>query len=348
MTITVTAKIVPRQGTAAAWTSANPTLLFGERGIETDTGYVKLGDGTTAWNDLDYVATDVTVSAHIASTSNPHSVTAEQVGALTSTAADLVYAPIAKGVTNGDSHDHSGGDGAQIAYSGLSGLPTLGTAAATASTDYATASHAHSGTYEPADATILKQADVDDTPVNGVTTAPVSSNWAFDHAALTTAHGISTFGGTLVDDADAGTARTTLGLGTAATTASTDYATASHNHSGTYVAPATLPSGAIYEKSSAISAAEIDVAASSLFTKTISGNTTFTVANIPASGTVASFVLILTNGGSATVNWWSGMQWAGGTAPALTASGVDVLGFLTFDGGTVWSGFVLGKDLKAL
>lgn len=40
------------------------------------------------------------------------------------------YAPAAEGVTNGNSHDHSGGDGAQIAYSTLSGLPTLGTAAA--------------------------------------------------------------------------------------------------------------------------------------------------------------------------------------------------------------------------
>lgn len=37
---------------------------------------------------------------------------------------------------------------------------------------------------------------------------------------------ISTFGAALVDDADAATARTTLGLGTAATTASTAYATA--------------------------------------------------------------------------------------------------------------------------
>jgi len=37
---------------------------------------------------------------------------------------------------------------------------------------------------------------------------------------------ISTFGASLVDDADAGAARTTLGLGTAATTAATDYATA--------------------------------------------------------------------------------------------------------------------------
>ena len=37
---------------------------------------------------------------------------------------------------------------------------------------------------------------------------------------------VSTFGGTLIDDADAATARTTLGLGTAATTASSAYATA--------------------------------------------------------------------------------------------------------------------------
>lgn len=35
-----------------------------------------------------------------------------------------VYAPAANGVTNGDSHDHSGGDGAQIAYSTLSGIPS--------------------------------------------------------------------------------------------------------------------------------------------------------------------------------------------------------------------------------
>ena len=38
-------------------------------------------------------------------------------------------ADASKGVTNGDAHDHSGGDGGQIAYSSLSGLPTLGTAA---------------------------------------------------------------------------------------------------------------------------------------------------------------------------------------------------------------------------
>ena len=34
--------------------------------------------------------------------------------------------------------------------------------------------------------TDLAVADVDDTPVNGATTAPVSSNWAYDQAVLDT------------------------------------------------------------------------------------------------------------------------------------------------------------------
>lgn len=40
------------------------------------------------------------------------------------TSLDSIFAPIAKGVTNGDSHDHNGGDGSQIAYSSLSGALT--------------------------------------------------------------------------------------------------------------------------------------------------------------------------------------------------------------------------------
>jgi hypothetical protein len=36
-----------RRGTAANWTSANPTLAEGELGYETDTGKLKAGDGST-------------------------------------------------------------------------------------------------------------------------------------------------------------------------------------------------------------------------------------------------------------------------------------------------------------
>jgi len=43
-----------RNGTAAAWTAANPVLLLGEMGIETDTRRYKIGDGTTAWSGLSY------------------------------------------------------------------------------------------------------------------------------------------------------------------------------------------------------------------------------------------------------------------------------------------------------
>lgn len=43
---------------------------------------------------------------------------------LTQATADSLYAPLAKGVTNGDSHDHSGGDGAQINHTTLSNIGT--------------------------------------------------------------------------------------------------------------------------------------------------------------------------------------------------------------------------------
>ena len=44
-----------RRDTAANWASANPVLLNGELGYETNTGYYKLGNGTTAWNGLSYL-----------------------------------------------------------------------------------------------------------------------------------------------------------------------------------------------------------------------------------------------------------------------------------------------------
>lgn len=90
----------------------------------------------------------------------------------------------------------------------------------------------------------------------------------------------------------------------------------------------------------------INVSSASVFTKTITGATTFSVSNVPSAGNVATFVLELTNGGAGAITWWTGVKWPGGTPPTLTASGKDALGFYTYDGGTIWNGFVLGKDLK--
>ena len=90
----------------------------------------------------------------------------------------------------------------------------------------------------------------------------------------------------------------------------------------------------------------IDLATGNLFTKIISGATTLTISNVLATGNVNSFVLELTNGGSAVITWFSGVKWAGGTAPTLTASGKDILGFYSHDGGTTWNILGVNKDVK--
>ena len=55
-------KIQMRRDTAAAWTAANPTLAAGEMGLETDTTFYKIGNGSTAWNSLGYGAYNGAIS----------------------------------------------------------------------------------------------------------------------------------------------------------------------------------------------------------------------------------------------------------------------------------------------
>ena len=71
---------------------------------------------------------------------------------------------------------------------------------------------------------------------------------------------------------------------------------------------------------------------------------TFTFSNPTASDELSGFTLFLTNGGSQTVNWPATVDWAGGTAPTLTTSGIDILVFITTDGGTIWHGMVASAD----
>lgn len=100
------------------------------------------------------------------------------------------------------------------------------------------------------------------------------------------------------------------------------------------------------EMYTAMGSNDINCSVAVAFSKTISGATTLTVSNVASAPETVSFLLELTNGGSATVTWWSGIKWTGGTAPTLTASGVDILGFYTHDGGTTWRGLVLSQDSK--
>jgi len=100
------------------------------------------------------------------------------------------------------------------------------------------------------------------------------------------------------------------------------------------------------EVKSTVSGSSIDLSLGNYFTKTITINTTLSLSNVPTTGTVANFILDITNGGNYTVTWWSGVKWSNGNAPILTANGTDSLGFYTYDGGTTWYSFLLGEDLK--
>ena len=65
------------------WAAANPTLSEGEPGYEKGTGKMKVGDGVTPWNELEYFVpeplnpppggSDAAVAAHINS-ETPHPV----------------------------------------------------------------------------------------------------------------------------------------------------------------------------------------------------------------------------------------------------------------------------------
>jgi hypothetical protein len=66
------------------------------------------------------------------------------------------------------------------------------------------------------------------------------------------------------------------------------------------------------------------------------GAVTWTFANPPTGARAGSLILELTNGGAYTQYWPASVRWPAGSAPTLTASGVDVLVFITDDAGSNW------------
>lgn len=81
----------------------------------------------------------------------------------------------------------------------------------------------------------------------------------------------------------------------------------------------------------------VDLSQGDVFIKTISANTTFTFTGVPESRT-ATFSMILTNAGSYTITWPSSVKWSYGDQPILSTTGIDMITFLTPDGGITWYG----------
>jgi hypothetical protein len=89
----------------------------------------------------------------------------------------------------------------------------------------------------------------------------------------------------------------------------------------------------------AVGALDIDCSAGNYFTKTISGNSTFTFSNAPSSSAYA-FTLELTHT-SGTVTWPASVGWPFDAAPALSTGKTHLFVFITDDGGTRWRGAAL-------
>ena len=94
----------------------------------------------------------------------------------------------------------------------------------------------------------------------------------------------------------------------------------------------------------------VDCDLANVFSLTLSGNTTFTFTDAPASGTAFGFTLKIVQDSGAngyTVTWPASVDWPAATAPTLSsgANEVDVFVFYTTDGGTTWYGFTAGQAL---
>lgn len=108
----------------------------------------------------------------------------------------------------------------------------------------------------------------------------------------------------------------------------------------------TSPNLAFNAEGSITGAKTLNLANHSFFSGTSVGNTTWTFGTPPSSGLAFGFVLELTNGGAFTQTWPASVKWPNGTAPSLAASGVDVLAFITRDGGATWRGVLSMADSR--
>jgi hypothetical protein len=93
-------------------------------------------------------------------------------------------------------------------------------------------------------------------------------------------------------------------------------------------------------------AATVNFESGNFFSATSTAATTWAFTNPVASGDFGGFVLELNNGGAYTQAWPAAVDWPAGTPPTLTASGKDILVFVTRDAGTTYHGMAASLDSK--
>jgi len=91
--------------------------------------------------------------------------------------------------------------------------------------------------------------------------------------------------------------------------------------------------------------ATLNLATANNFRRQFNGSATLTFSNPPASNAFG-FTFTMVNAGAYSITWPNSVDWPGGSAPILTSSGIDVLTFFTFNGGTTYYGFIVGKNIS--
>jgi hypothetical protein len=222
-------------------TAGTVPISLGGTGATTASGArTALGLGTAATSATGDFEASGAVSTHAAVTSSVHGISAfgatlvDDADAATArttlglgtaaTTAASAYATAAQG-TLADSATQPGDNATTLNVSATDKLLGRSTAGAGA-VEEITLTSAGRALLDDADAAAQRTTLGLGSAATSNTSAFESAGAVSTHAAVTSSvHGISSFGATLVDDVDASAARTTLGLGTAATTAATDYAT---------------------------------------------------------------------------------------------------------------------------
>ena len=97
-----------RRDTAANWASANPVLAQGETGLDLDTNNLKWGDGSTAWNSLNYAIPSPTIAVPVRNTviSGPTSWLAAGTGLQVISQNGAAIATIADGFNTANGEDN--------------------------------------------------------------------------------------------------------------------------------------------------------------------------------------------------------------------------------------------------
>ena len=212
----------------------------------------------------------------------------------------------------GSGHDHTGaaGEGPQLTPAALSGLSSNGIAVRTSSSTFANRS-------------VAAGSGIAVTDGDGVSGNPTV---AVDIAGTTAETAIVDGDSLLVYDASATANREVT------------------RENFLKAAKITSPQMAYGAKGSVSAAQSLDLSTASYWSATATGSVTWTFANAPASGVGFGFVLELTNGGVGTQTWPASVNWPNGSAPTLSSAGVDLLVFLTRDGGTTWHGRLTSQN----